>query len=249
MWSLDDSKLPGMRNISLNAEGYKYSYAKLKWLLEREPNVRRVYLGVGFHNFSSYYDDYIWGSSFKFFAHRYLAVLTPGDYWALFTSSPAEFLRMTKLNILNGLRPGLRGECELYGTFPTEKQSLVFNLQSTERRLQSQFFARGELLGTSESNTHYLDRIAELCAERGIDLKLLNTPVHAEYAARVPARFKQLLHDFVERRALDYYAFDDLTLPDSAFLPDGDHLNYAGAQLATAHFERTLQRAPLGATK
>jgi hypothetical protein len=236
MWSVDDEKIPGLRNIALNAEGYKYSYLKLKRVLAQEPNVKRVYLGAGYHNLSAYYDDYIFGGSFKFFAHRYLPVLSGKDYAELFAKDPLEFLRLTKHAIVDGFKPGLKGQCELYGTFPDEKQEQVYDPKSMAKRVQSQFFDHDKLLGVSSSNLDHLEAIVSLCREKGVSLTLVNTPIHDDYGRAVPAQFRQQLSDFVRTHQLEYYDFGDFSLPDSAFLPDGDHLNYLGAMLTSEKF-------------
>jgi len=236
MWSINDAKIPNLRNIALNAEGYKYSYLKLRRVLEQQPQVKQVYLGAGFHNLSGYYDDYIFGGSFKFFAYRYLAVLSAEDYVELFTKDPLEFLRLTKHSIVEGFKPGLKGQCELYGTFPEEKQLQVYDPKSMEKRVQSQFFDGEQLLGTSKSNLHFLKKITDLCEERGVALTLLNTPLHADYTARVPEPFQELLLNSVTSHGVGYYDFSELKLPDAAFLPDGDHLNSLGAQLTSDQF-------------
>jgi len=236
MWSINDDKIPNLRNVALNAEAYKYSYLKLKRLLAQQPQIKKVYLGAGYHNLSSYYDDYIFGGSFKFFAARYLPVLAGRDYAELFMQSPLEFLRLTKRAINDGLRPGLKGECELYGTFPDEKHEEVYDPKSMAKRVQSQYFAQGKLLGISTSNLHYLEAIAELCRDKGVELILINTPVHGDYFEQVPAPFVNKLNDFVQAHGLRYYDFADFPLSDAAFLPDGDHLNSTGAVLTTEKF-------------
>lgn len=236
MWSINDQEVPGLRNIALNAEGYKYSYLKLKRVLSQQPHVKRVYLGAGYHNLSAYYDDYIFGGSFKFFVNRYLAVLSAKDYAELFMKDPLEFLRLTKHAIVDGLKPGLKGQCELYGTFPDEKQEQVYDPKSMARRVQSQFFDEGRLLGVSSSNLHNLQAIVDLCREKGVALTLVNTPIHQDYARAIPGPFREQLSQFVRFHRLEYYDFADFQLPDSAFLPDGDHLNSLGAQLTTEKF-------------
>lgn len=236
MWSIDDSTIPGLRNISLNAEGYRYTYGKLEQLFASEPHVRRVYLSVGFHNFAGYYDQYIDGSDFKFFAARYLGILTWRDYVAVAKKDLADFPSFIKRLVTGGFRPGLKGQCELYGTFPTEKQTQSFDLESTKKRVESQFFASGKLLPESASNVTYLQKIVELCREKNVELVVLNTPLHQEYERRIPESYKKRLVDFIASNHLDYYHFDDLALDDASFLPDGDHLNSRGAELTTAKF-------------
>lgn len=236
MWSINDASIPRLRNISLNAEGYKYTFRKLELLLEREPGVEHVYLGVGYHNFAGYYDEYITGGAFKFFAHRYVSILGLSDYAQVFARRPTELPQLVKMLITNGARPALRQKCELYGTFPEERQHQTFDPVSMRKRVDSQYFVAGAVAGESSSNVAYLQKIVDLCRAKDLRITLLNTPIHKDYAARVPAKFREMLTGFVRTNGLEYYDFADLDLPDSAFLPDGDHLNYAGALLTTQRF-------------
>lgn len=238
MWAIDDAQIPGLRNISLNAEGYRYTYAKLSYLLQHEPHIERIYLTVGPHNFSGYFDEYITGDSFKFFVHRYLSVMDASDYVTLMQVNLRGFPELLKKVVAVGFMPGVRGKCELYGAFPDDHERKVFDPESARRRLDSQFFLDGRVIGESVSNVTYLERIVTLCRERGVRLTIVSTPMHERYVQGVPAHYKQRLADFIANHNLEYYHFAGLDLPDSAYLPDGDHLNYDGAMRATAEFGR-----------
>ena len=236
MWSIDDSKVPGLRNVALNGEGYRYTYLKLKHLLAIEQGIKKVYVGVGYHNFSGYFDDYIHGDAFKFFAHRYLPILTGADYMQVAAEHPWGVFEFSKYLLTQGAIPGLRQECLLYGGFPADKQTKVFDPASMRRRIQSQFYKDGQVIGQSSSNVIYLQKVVDLCRTHGVQMAILNTPVHEAYVRNVPEKYHRMLVDFVEANHLEYYDFRDLRLPDSCFLPDGDHLNYEGAARATQAF-------------
>ena len=58
--AINDSLLNNTLNISTPAEGYIFTYMKLRNILKNNSQIRNIMLGVSYHNFSSYYDKYIY---------------------------------------------------------------------------------------------------------------------------------------------------------------------------------------------
>jgi hypothetical protein len=235
-WAIDAAGIPGVQNVSHNAEGYKYTYAKLRHLLDAEPGVKRIYLGFSFHNLSSYYDEYIAGPTFRSFVERYLSVLSLADYAELVRNDVRHAPDLFTKVVRNGFASGLKRECTLYGRFSDEPMTAVFSLSSTERRIHAQYFEDGKLRGESRLNVEYLGKIIELVRERGVELVILNTPLHPEYVRRVPREFRDAFDRYVQDHHLVVFDFRDLALTDAEFLPDGDHTNYRGAALTSRRF-------------
>jgi hypothetical protein len=241
-WAIDAAGIAGVQNVSHNAEGYKYTYGKLRHLLNSEPGVRRVYLGFSYHNLSSYYDDYIVGPTFRFFVERYLSILSLADYAELAKNDVEHVTELFSSVVRNGLSSAVRGECALYGRFADEPMTAVFNLASTEKRIGEQYFEHGMVRGESGLNVEYLDKIVRLAGEAGVELVVLNTPLHPEYLRRVPQEFREAYERYVRDYGLPVFDFSDLLLTDAEFLPDGDHTNHRGAALTSrrfAEFHRT----------
>ncbi len=235
-WAINDTAIPGLRNISLNAEGYKYTYAKLQHLLRTDPGVKRIYLGFSYHNLSSYFDEYVTGPTFRFFASRYLAVLAPADLLELAWNSPRHVPDLLTGLIREGFPPGVRGTCQLYGRFSEEPMTGEFDFSTMERRIAEQYYLDGKVRGESAQNVRYLEKIVELARSHGVQLVLLDTPLHTEYEKRVPAEFRERYTRFIEKHGLEVFDFRDLSLSASDFLPDGDHTNFRGAALASRRF-------------
>ena len=59
--AINDSLIENSINISTTAESYYFSYYKLQRYLPANPQIKRIYLGFSYHNFSNYYEDYISG--------------------------------------------------------------------------------------------------------------------------------------------------------------------------------------------
>lgn len=244
-WAIDDSGLEGVRNVSLNAEGYKYTYAKLQHLLRTEPRIKRVYLGFSYHNLSAYFDDYIVGPTFRFFVERYLSILTMADYAELVKRSPRDALDLLLRILRKGFSAGVRGECTLYGRFSEEPMTKEFDFSSMQKRIDAQYYVEGRLQRESASNLEYLGKIVRLCRDAGVELVALNTPLHPEYERRVPQPFRQLYERYLEDNGLRVFDFHDLKLTDADFLPDGDHANYRGAVLTSRRFAEYHRTHPV----
>jgi len=236
MWGIDASNIDRVRNISLNAEGYVYTYHKLEQLLNTESNISHVYLGFGYHNLSGYYDKYIYGEQFKNFIHRYLGVMESNDFIRVILNNPKDLFVIFKNILQRGIRSGLKQKCTLYGFFPKDKKLSELDLEQMRIRIQEQFYEKEEVISTSESNMKYLDKIISLLHNRQVKLTILNTPLHYKYIELIPDKYKALYHEYINRNQLELLDFRNLALPDSYFLPDGDHVNYNGALLTTEKF-------------
>jgi hypothetical protein len=238
-WAIDAGSVPGLRNVSLNAEGYKYTYRKLQYLLRSKQNLKRIYLAFSYANLSAYYDEYVTGATFRMFADRYLGVLSAADLLELLRNSPSTAPDLFQRLVRGGLSAGIQQKCTLYADFfsdPTSRKFQTFKFDVMEKRIAEQYYSHDTLQGQSAQNLENLEKIIRLVREHGLELVMLNTPLHPEYAKRVPARFRQMHDSVLEQYGIPSFDFAGLELTDAAFLPDGDHVNYPGAMLATRHF-------------
>lgn len=245
-WAIDDAGVPGLRNVSLNAEGYKYTYRKLQHLLRSEPQIRRVYLAFSYANLSAYYDDYVTGANFRFYADHYLDLLSISDYIELVRNSPSTAVDLFERLLRSGLSAGIRQECTLYGQFSAggAYRLETFRFDVMQKRIAEQYYSQGALQGLSVQNLDYLKKIIRLVREHGVELVALNTPLHPEYAKRVPVRFREWYAFVLKQYGIPSFDFGDLKLGDADFLPDGDHLNYPGSVLATHRFAKYSRTHP-----
>jgi hypothetical protein len=247
-WAIDDADVPGLRNVSLNAEGYKYTYLKLQYLLRSEPQVRRVYLAFSYANPSAYYDAYITGPTFRFYADRYLGVLSAADILELVRNSPRTAPDLFERLLRGGLSAGIRQKCTLYGDFFGDSKARrleIFRFEVMEKRIAEQYYSHGVVQTQSLANLAYLDRIARLVRERGVELIVLNTPLHPEYKKRIPIQFRRTYARVLEQYGLPSFDFGDVELGDTDFLPDGDHTNYQGAMITTRRFAEFHRAHPI----
>jgi hypothetical protein len=240
-WTIDDSRLTGIKNVSLNAEGYRYTYLKLKYILDHNRNIKNVYVGFGYHNLSRYYDEYIYGDIFRVWAYRYLSILEPTDYWKIIKNNKRILIDFYRRTVTQSLYVIKDNYCELFkGEFPYDDPEAVYNRDSMLKRINRQYYDNGDIIEKSDYNYQYLQAIVDLCHSRHIGIVMLNTPIHPEYYESIPGEFIDLYWDFINTNSLDYYDFADCRLENENFLPDGDHLNASGADIATSCFRKYL---------
>lgn len=71
--SLNDKQIENHVNLGLYAETFYFTYYKLKFLLAENSNVKRVYLGLGYHSLSNFYDKFIYGKDSKTISSNYFS--------------------------------------------------------------------------------------------------------------------------------------------------------------------------------
>ncbi len=241
MWSIDDRKLNGVRNISLNAEGYIYTYAKLVHLLKQGNKIEKLYLGLSFHNLSGYYDDYIYGKRSLSFFYRYIEILGLQDYMTLMISNPKNAITMSPVLLRKGIDMLFKRKHTSFGSFPSENMLQKLDHGKMVKRVQEQYYQDNTVAPFSKMNVAFLVRIIDLCKKNGIKIIAITTPQHSGYCNSIPREYIDAYQQFITEHNLPVYDFTGLTMADSCYLPDGDHVNSCGAPIVTDYFKKYLE--------
>jgi hypothetical protein len=224
-------ELIASESYAINSEATFFSYYKIKELLELNPNLKNIYLGFGYNNISSSYDDYIFKKHPDKILPRYLDLLPFGKKLQLIISNKSNFQVFFKEYLrlkFSGFEQGYNNRFD--NTMAVEK--------SMTKRIKRQFFDEdGTLSSVSKRNILYLKKIKNLCSEHKVELILLNTPVHSFYLNLVPDKFKNTFDNVLKELTLVPFDFSNLELNDSCFTPDGDHLSQKGAKLLTKYLK------------
>lgn len=239
-YSINDKLVNNSKNISQNSEGLLYTYYKLKLLLKNNPQIDTVFLGVSYHTFSSYYTII---QRKPEVSGRYFFILPVVEQVKLMFDTKNTFPLLQyafKENISNWYY-GLR-DTTLLGGFDCYSSSLKINDSLIDERIKFQFFNSSGENEIFNENAEYFNKIAELCKDLNVKLIILNTPMHKNYTAKVPARFKNILNELISKYNLSMVNFQNLILNDSDFLPDGDHLSESGAVKTSFFLNDLLQR-------
>jgi hypothetical protein len=236
MWAISDADIDGLQNISWNAESYIFTYAKLRYILNKEHKITEIFLGFSYHNLSGFYDPYIYGEKMEYILYRYIGVLNFKEFIEISANSLFRFM-LSPRTLYGVSKFILTNDCVLFGTGAYKPMKETFNLVQMEKRIQEQYYNKTEVIGISEINIRYLHKIVDLCKEKNIKLTMLQTPMHKSYIKEVPKIYIQYFDYFIQSNNLDLFDFQNLELPDSCFLPDADHVNYYGLKLTSQAFK------------
>ncbi|MFA9189939.1 hypothetical protein AAGV28_01030 [Flavobacterium sp. FZUC8N2.13] len=228
--TFNDNLIPQSLNCGIASESFYFSYFKLKYLLDENPSIKNVYLGLSFHSLSNYYERFISGDYSASVAPKYFFILPWKEqlrliYWnkANFVSFLREVLNIGFYQVFNGqVYPFIGGYLEQFSeTFAVDS--------SMNKRLKFQYFNNGKLNSFSQFNIYYLNKIISLCKKQGVHLVMVNTPLHEYYYKKIPKKYKDELFEIVAKNHLNYIDFSKLQLKDNCFTPDGDHVSTIGA--------------------
>jgi hypothetical protein len=240
---INDSLLTNTLNISTPAEGYIFSYLKLKSILSNNNQIKNIMLGVSFHNFSSYYDKYIFGEKPYNLISQHIALLENKDLLYLFSknSSIGNLILILKNSFKNIIKFRKNGY-PFIGGYHIIKTPIILSSQRIKNRINSQYYSGNKPLDFSTFNISYLEKIVNLCREKNIGICFINTPLYAEYYSEIPSRMITEYNTVVKNLGVYELNLNDLKLPVDCFLPDGDHLNYKGAILTTKYLIEALNK-------
>ncbi len=238
--AVNDALIPNVRNFSQAAEASYYTYFKMRVLLQNNPSIKKVYLGLGYHNISTHYDHYIYGTHAKDIAARYFFILPLKEKLSILAKNPIDAVELLENAWNNGLknRKLENADNTILGHYENFFVNVAARKSSIDKRLKLQFTESGRLRDFSELNISYFEKMVALCRAKNVALIVINTPTHPYYKSRVPAKFRARYDEILTQNKLDLFSFDALTLNDSAYVPDGDHISAKGAAYTTALFKQ-----------
>jgi hypothetical protein len=240
--TINDSLLPNTKNLSRNAETFLFSYYKLATLLKQNPSVKKVFLGYGYHSLSDNNDNYTFGIHSKDIATRYFFIL-PCTIQTKMMATNGQTLPSFIKNALGlgwaNINP--KQDYSFLGFYENTFKNATIQYENIEKGIQNMYFEDGKMRQFSTDNIVYLQKIAQLCKSKNVQLTLVNTPIHPKYKSRVPSEYKHRYYSIVKDNNLDLFEFDNLILTDSCFVTDGDHVSVSGALRASEYFKKALQ--------
>ena len=240
----NDKLFPGSLNLAKSSDGYLHSYAKLKAFLEKENQIRTVVLSFNAHNLSSYFNIFIDGRLAHFGFSDYFPILSRQEHIAVLRRNKLLGFQSLVLVLKKGFH-NLVADSNQYsflGGYAPQPWHLVDTTRINER-IREQFFESGQLLPFSDIQLQYLEKIRQLCATHRVKLILLEMPLHQHYRNQLPVSYSKKLIEVVNSKSLTLLQCRQLQLPDSLFLPDGDHVNASGADTTTRYIYTLMNKA------
>ncbi len=241
--AFNDSLLPNAKNIGQTAESTYFTFYKLKHLLPQNPQIKTIYMGLGFHSISTYYDEFIFGHESKAVSHDYFFLLPLIDQWKLVRANKENLQPYLKSIYKQAKLDGFSNELPFFmGQFLNKYHHSSIISDKVTGRLDYQFYYKGNACTISEFQWAYVDSIAHLCQQYHIKFEVINTPVHHTYYRFVPKMFIENLADGLKSRQIPYHDFSHINLPEIAYIPDGDHVSSEGTILFAKNLDSLLNR-------
>jgi len=231
-YAVNDSIFFKSANFAQDADSYFYSYYKLKYFHEANPQIDSVYISFSRHSLHKSIEKR-WLLSPEHLATRidlYLPLLEWSDLWFLLRQMPSEILSGFFTQMKSPFMLASRGG-KVFGGFEyLDQNNLKEEINSLRLGELGEEYQSFEI---SELETGYLDRIISYCERNNLELVLLGTPIHRSLHDHC-----QALSDFRESNypTIPFLDYRTLDMKDDCF---GDlvHLSPMGA----VSFSKLLQ--------
>lgn len=228
--AINDSLFTNCKNYGMMAESYYFSFYKLKLILSSNPEIRKVYLGFSYHNLSDYYEEYIFGEFSGSISPNYFFIIPFKEQIKLLSSNSNELVGYMKDLIRKGVRNIINDSNYTFsGGFSNKFMNTSASAESMEKRIFTQYYSKEKLNEFSKTNMFYFHKIVDLCKTKGIELTLINMPIHRFYKSMIPEEYLSEYSEIPERSNLSLLDLSDLIKDDNYFIPDGDHVSAEGA--------------------
>ena len=235
--SIEASKLPQSINIAQVSESFYYSFYKLKYLKDNNVSIKSVNLGVGYHSFSEFYDNFTFGLNSEDIRARYFYILPFMENFSYNLHHITSILNFSK-SIISKNANSVTEKDDLQHTFlGGYSNSFVNNKVDSlyiQKRIEDQFYKGGKSLNISKINSSYFDSIVTFSRKNKIKLTLIFTPVHPMYEKQVPVHFKKYFTQKCKRSGCNLIVFDSIHFFNDCFYLDGDHVTKKGADKITS---------------
>lgn len=240
--AINDSLLLNCKNFSQGGESYLFTYAKLRYLVEINSQLKKVYLSFTNNQISPLMEDWTFGDRYiqsKYTTYFY--ALSSSEQYLLWRTSfkslvQAEYTLM-KSNTIHLIKNKGAIKTPLYwGGYLHLKR---FKTDSLLKTNYLNTLKENQKLGISKTNLQYLDKIVRYCAQKNIQLIFFRTPIHPKLFAILNEKQFQSLRQ-KKYASIPFIDAVHYPIPNGSF-GDLEHLNYKGAEKFTNHFKTLMQ--------
>jgi hypothetical protein len=241
-----DSLVPNSLNLSKRSEPYYYTLQKLKFV-SKKTKIQKIILGYSDHNITGYYDEFVNGNLSLVIPHKLFVILDFKEKLRVINWNKTKLLSLIKQIVLSAYyqyKNYEKSKLEYWFSdgFQNSFNETEANISSIKKRISFQFYESKNLIKLSDLNIVYLKEIVSFCNDHNIELIFLKTPLHSEYYSRVPDLFKSKYKHLIKENKIQLINLEKLNLPDSNYVPDGDHVTVQGAEITTRVLQKMLQK-------
>ena len=235
--AVDPRGLGNAANIAQLSESTVISYFKLRRVLESN-RVRVVILSVSYNNLSSNSDNKFVDPALSEEMIRRTYSLISFEEMPEFDVDYKEYCSVLMRRMC--LIPHLSHN-EFIGRFAPRQTKFKSDSESAIKR---HFLKDNEIASVSSLQLDFLQKIVKLTADKGVELVLLEPPLHPTYRDRVPRSFQLALEKIksgVKREQENVRVIDLTSLFSSdTYFENSDHVNSKGAERVTEELARRL---------
>lgn len=245
--AFNDTLINGLVNYSQSGESYFYTYAKIKLIVDSNPQIDRVFIEFSNNQIDKKMDDWVWGDeclTFRF--PMFASFMETDDFKLLLQNNRKSFVKSLVpwfQNNINYIFKRFERSNEIGAYLYLERQKV----DSTIIVDSSNSIINKPLAKISESNILYLQKIISYCRQRRIKIFLVRSPQHENYAGfenEVP--FQNIRKKYFS--TIEFLDFAKFPLPNDKF-GDLEHLNHKGAKIFSIWFNNLLNNGLLEKSK
>jgi len=244
--SIDSSNFNHLQNFSYKGESLFLSYYKLQRLLEVNPYIDNVLLSFSYQSLNDIQDEKL-----ELLLYNYYWLL---DWEGIQRINPTSTNMSIILKDMNGrlyqwlISSIKQSNYHLIAGGYRKLETNVLNSKSTQKRILYHYYTdnKVELQNTSTLQITSLEKIIQLCVNRGIKLTFINTPLHTSYYSNIPEQSISSYYSLIDQLKTKYpdviahLDFNNAVTAD-AYFHDSDHLNGKGGKIFMELLKKKLQ--------
>jgi len=242
--AFNDSIIRDLKNLSTSGESYFYSYYKVVELLKQNKQINTVFVEFSNNQVSKRMNAWIWEEPYLSTSYlTYAPFMDMESKILLARKNPFDFFNCITLQSSKNLKIVNTKDydyAEKIGGYINLKKNKIDSLLSySDLKVDEE----SEQNGISEVNIIYLKKIIATCNKEKVKIFLIRSPFHDSHPSFKNEKvFQKILRsEFSETEFLD---FKNFPLNNSEYA-DLEHLNYSGAKIFSAFFDKALSNGLL----
>lgn len=239
--AINDSLINQAFNACMESESYFFTFYKLNHYLSNR-NIKYIILGISYDNLTTTYES----KENNLYIQEYAALLELSGHIHLIRTYPITYLEIVRksFNIKHHFKNVLYEPDK--NKFSFERGYYSGNKTNTSdsavnSAIKRHFYNKdGNINPFSVVQIYYLQKIVDVCNEKGIKLLLVMTPLHRDYREKVPPLYLAKMDSLKLKYKNNFLDYSDFKLEDYQY-GDGDHINYYGSKVFTQKLIDTLR--------
>ncbi len=230
--SINDNTYNDIITFAQSGDNYLYTYSKLVKLLQDNSSIDTVVLGIDYHNIDITADEWYKSQSYiNFKFPKVFPYMSLSEVKELTSFNPWGYLKaFSNLFSIQDLFDK-ENYMKQYGAFQGIDSTIT--MEAINAVVTSNYKEQ-----LSSTQMRYLDKIAEICLSKKIELVILTSPVHSS-AVKVKG-LELAIDQYVKKHNLRYLNDRSLMLSNEYF-SDRFHLNRKGADYFTQFVLKQLR--------